>query len=404
MGVNIREKKIEKQQITFIRSLLEGKIEISNKEAKERIQYLNLNGLVPRFVVLNIAPNYSNVSYDKKDAVIYELEENVRRWLKKAKIYNFCFTNGYNNLSVLLSLDNSDLTIKDIDIVCIEIHNKIYKEYQLDSFIGIGSIANTYQEIHVSASDAHEMLSYKYQYADQGVINIANLVKFQFNISLENRSSFDRVIGCFQDGNLGKMSRRLDELVEQIRNRPNVSNTSIKRTMIEVVVHILHVASLANIDVDDVLGDVEPYRWIMKQDSTEVITEWIMKISSELLARINEEKKYSARKAIQQAQIFIEEKLMDSELSLQKISEKVGLSNSYFSQLFKKETGNGINAYIVQQRIFRAQILLKETRLKCEDIAKQTGFSSSGYFVQVFKKNVGTTPGQFRKEHENEKN
>ncbi|MCR4825172.1 MAG: hypothetical protein K5849_07460, partial [Bacteroidales bacterium] len=46
----------------------------------------------------------------------------------------------------------------------------------LDQFIGIGSVVDAYGKIAVSAAEATGMLAYKYQYAEKGVINIANIV------------------------------------------------------------------------------------------------------------------------------------------------------------------------------------------------------------------------------------
>jgi len=193
------------------------------------------------------------------------------------------------------------------------------------------------------------------------------------------------------------MEERLHELVESVRHRPNVSNTSIRRSLVEVTVHLLHAASSSGVDVDSVLGTTDPYRWIMQQNDTPVITEWIMSTSTKMLELIRSKQESDEKDVIRQARQYIEENLQREELNLQQISDAVGLSPTYCSQLFKKEVGMGIAAYITRNRILQAQTLLRSTELTAAEISKQVGFMSPGYFGQVFRKITGTTPQEYRR-------
>lgn len=387
----------ECMQENFIRFLLDGKIEVTIEEVEIRKKSLGMQWLQGPFVVALVAPNYIGIKSSEKDITLCLYEKFVRQELHKIKYDSYCITNSYNQVVILLAMNKAKCETEELNTIFANLYQKLTKKYEYEVFIGVGSLAKNYQEIAVSTSDAREMLAYKYQYADAGVINIMNMVQFQYNTGNGNRIAFERVIGCFQDGNMGKMERRLDELVESVRHKPNVSNTSIRRTLVELTVHILHVASNANVDVDIVLKNVDPYRWIMNQNHTEIITEWIMKISSELISLIQNRKKNEEKVVIQQAKQFMEENLSNMELGLQQVSDAIGLSSTYCSQLFKKEVGMGINAYITHRRIKQAEKLLAETKLTSSDISRQLGYTSAGYFGQVFKKIVGITPQEFRR-------
>lgn len=381
----------------FIRFLLDGKREITNEEVEIRKKNLGLSLLNGPFAVAMIAPDYSSVKHEDKDCFFDKYEAYVEEYLLKTDIVAYSLMNTLNNIVVLISYNNKNVIAEELNKIFISLHKNLVDRFGLEVFIGIGNIVKGYKEISESASNAQEMLSFKYQYADSGVVNIATIVHFQYNISRGNGIEFDRVIGCFKDGNLGKMEIRLNELVESVRHRPNVSSTSIRRTLVEITVQILHAASNADIDVELVLGGTDPYRWIMKQNHTEIITEWIMKISSELLNLIKDKRKNEEKDVIQKAKVFIEENLADIDLGLMQVSSAVGLSSTYLSQLFKKETHIGITNYITEKRIARAEVLLKETNLSAADISKQTGFVSAGYFGQVFKKVTGVTPQEYRR-------
>lgn len=387
--------KLNSKQQHFIRVLLGGKIEISHDETVIRQNVLELGWLSPPFVVVDIAPVYKGIDFFEKDNQISEYEQYVKQLLKSEGLEFVCIADEYNYLQIVISLN--DKSVNYLDDIFIRIHEKLYVSWGFELFIGIGSVAFELRKIAQSAADAHLMLAYKYQYADRGVININNLVRFQHNSNIGPTISFERVIGCFQDGDLGHMETRMNELVEEVRNRPNVSKTSIRRTLVELTVRILNVASYAGVDVDDVLLGRDPYFWVLEQTHTEVIIEWIMKISSELLSRMSFQIKQEEKDTIRVACDYIEEELHSPSLGLQSISEKVGLTGTYFSQLFKAEMGVGVNVYIVDKRIGRAKFLLESTPLKLEDIARQTGFMSASYFSRAFKKYTGITPSQYRK-------
>lgn len=392
--------KLNDMQKNFIRFLLLGKVEISAKEAAARWEQLGLGWLKPPFVVVKIAPVFSSVPFEEKDRSLFEYEQAVNRLLKNEDFIFCTMLDEYNTVQVILSLANNTAVLDD---VFIRIHERLFFLYGLDLFIGIGSRVDGLEKLAVSVADAHLMLAYKYQYADRGVVDIDNIVRFQNNANIGPSISFDRVIGCFQDWDLGRMQVRMDELVEEVRNRPNVSKTSIRRTLIELLVRILNVASFTGVDVEDVLEGKDPYYWILSQNRTEVITEWIMQISSKLILRMDNQINYVEKDTVRQACEFIEEQLSDPALGLDLISDKVSLSGAYFSQLFKNEMGIGINNYITNHRVSRGKYLLEHSNLKMDDISRQCGFASINYFSRTFKKVTGLTPLQYRKSVKNEK-
>lgn len=89
----------------------------------------------------------------------------------------------------------------------------------------------------------------------------------------------------------------------------------------------------------------------------------------------------------------------DKDLSLQFLSEKFNLSESYISKRFKTAIGTCINEYINYVRITLAEELLKTEKLPITEICYKCGFNDSSYFSSVFKKLKGITPYKFKKLH-----
>lgn len=81
------------------------------------------------------------------------------------------------------------------------------------------------------------------------------------------------------------------------------------------------------------------------------------------------------------------------------LADMFHMSNSYFSRLFKQHTGLNYVNFITTKRLDQAKKLLKSTNLKTYEIAEEVGYPESRYFSQLFKKNVGCTPIEYRNEH-----
>lgn len=78
------------------------------------------------------------------------------------------------------------------------------------------------------------------------------------------------------------------------------------------------------------------------------------------------------------------------------LAGKAGFSAGHFQRLFRSEFGITPIDYQLQLRINAACTLLKNTQLRCVDIAGETGFSDLYYFSKIFKQRMKVTPTQYR--------
>ena len=82
---------------------------------------------------------------------------------------------------------------------------------------------------------------------------------------------------------------------------------------------------------------------------------------------------------------------------MQYMSEILNVNPAYFSTLFKKKTGSSFIQYLTAFRMKKAIELLRTTDYSVEKIAEEVGYSNPNYFVKVFKKQMGKTISDFRK-------
>ncbi|WP_166373244.1 arabinose operon transcriptional regulator AraC [Psychromonas sp. SA13A] len=90
---------------------------------------------------------------------------------------------------------------------------------------------------------------------------------------------------------------------------------------------------------------------------------------------------------------------LDKDFSIEYLAEQVGLSESRLMNLFKTQVHVSILKWRDEQRISCAKNMLVNTGDSIADISKLVGYNDPLYFSRVFKRFVGLSPNQFKKEN-----
>jgi AraC family transcriptional regulator len=102
------------------------------------------------------------------------------------------------------------------------------------------------------------------------------------------------------------------------------------------------------------------------------------------------------KRKLQQAIAYIHDHLAE-DLTISAIADELGMSQYYFSRLFKQSIGVSPYRYVIEQRIEAAKNLLKKTSLPISIIANRVGFANQNQLTIQFRNLTGTTPSNYRK-------
>lgn len=88
---------------------------------------------------------------------------------------------------------------------------------------------------------------------------------------------------------------------------------------------------------------------------------------------------------------------LSERVTLEETARQVGFSPNYFSKVFKDEMGCTFSHYLSKLRINRSKALLLVSKLSLREICDAVGYEEQSYFIKVFTRFTGVTPGKFRK-------
>lgn len=257
-------------------------------------------------------------------------------------------------------------------------------------YIGVGDVVTSVDSLHQSALQAVHALGYAFSRCNELLID-TNERAAEVEISYKEMRAREKVV-----------ARELE------RKNYQAAKDGIERWIGVMIDSNIHrdtaVSSLKRIEttIDDFLVK---YDLMIERDHPEIDEiDDILQVQERLLrkidcvSRVEDEHVITGMQYVEKAKAYIQTRYSDYEFSLPELLDYLNVSKSYFCTLFKEKVGLTYSEYITHLRIEQAKILLQTTNMYTNEIATKVGFLDTNYFSVTFKRNVGVTPTQYRKE------
>lgn len=116
-----------------------------------------------------------------------------------------------------------------------------------------------------------------------------------------------------------------------------------------------------SMDFNEISGNVQNLYERVTQLDESSMTNWIINMSMAISEKLRSTRNSTSRRIITDAQNIVKDRYMEPALSLDDVCADLGVSNSYFSSIFKKETGQSFVSYLTDYRMDRAEEMVLNT-------------------------------------------
>jgi AraC-like DNA-binding protein len=234
----------------------------------------------------------------------------------------------------------------------------------------------------------------------QAVATQTDAVSMGYSIEKE-----DELLTAISMGDVHTANALLNDIFGQILFHSGGDMEILRSRVVELTVLLSRAALKGGASIDAIFGLNYSYlREIDALSSPEDIVLWLHSVTRRFAQHVFDYANSKHVDIIYKAIAYIKQKFADK-ISLQDVADHVFLSPSYFSKVFKEETGQTPSGFITTVRIEASKKLLKDSSVNIIDIPELIGFESQSYFTQVFKKAEGCTPGRYRQRiHKRDKN
>lgn len=346
--------------------------------------------------VLRLRPDYSITDVDFADREMHSWAA-LNSALDAFRIQDeSCFALKTQTLEAVLLLDGQRWKCREIRERLLSTPAFVNVSVDVDIYACIYDQEITLTEVGQAYLRSQWTLDYYILYNKSGIlyysdIKEGNQLQYAYPYEKENRLS-----NCIRSCDAGDALQTLNELMDAFYTSEGTAQaeTFIALTHLHSgLLRLLHDLSLPM----EVIGNWSGMSSIfLNLKSRKAVERLFEERISELIKVLQLRRNGRIEIYYQKILDYIEANYGDSAMSLESVSEEIHISVSYINQILKSHGDKSFNQLLSGVRISHASRLLLETDMKIKDIAQSTGYSSSKYFIHVFKELTGVTPGGYR--------
>lgn len=383
---------LPKLQSNFFISLIEGRVEKHDYERFLQAYQVDMKGPLFGCVIFHTSENHVPEGMNPLLLSMSVEREIKQRLMDQWNCLEFIYM---GNTLLILELDAED-QITQITDACDRFCRWAYRIMGAVVTAGIGTVCDSLYEISLSYERAREAVSYRVLYGTKRAINIGEIVpKEQIKPVQSEESRMQTLFRAIRIGDSTEIERAAHGEMEKLHKNTETMSQYNLATM-EIVSGFFKFCTDNSLDFNKISGNMQNIYEKVSQMDESSLTAWIVQMSETISEKLKCARNSSARRLIVEAQNIVKERYMEADISLDEICAVLGVSNSYFSSLFKKEAGKSFISYLTDYRMDIAAEMILNTDEKSYTIAEKVGYLDANYFSYVFKKKFGVSPSKYR--------
>lgn len=383
---------LPKLQSNFFISLIEGRVEKHDYERFLQAYQVDMKGPLFGCVIFHTSENHVPEGMNPLLLSMSVEREIKQRLMDQWNCQEFIYM---GNTLLILELDAED-EITQITDACDRFCRWAYRIMGAVVTAGIGTVCDSLYEISLSYERAREAVSYRVLYGTKRAINIGEIVpKEQIKPVQSEESRMQTLFRAIRIGDSAEIERAAHGEMEKLHKNTETMSQYNLATM-EIVSGFFKFCTDNSLDFNKISGNMQNIYEKVSQMDESSLTEWIVQMSETISERLKCARNSSARRLIVEAQNIVKARYMEADISLDEVCAVLGVSNSYFSSVFKKEAGKSFISYLTDYRMEIAAEMILNTDEKSYTIAEKVGYLDANYFSYVFKKKFGVSPSKYR--------
>lgn len=275
------------------------------------------------------------------------------------------------------------------------------KEYlDITISVGISPVYKTLIRSKKAVDLAKEALHYRVNVGPESIIfydDIAPLLNdasiSKYPVELQNE-----LVNTIRSGNEEEVKETVDTLIDEIF-RMNKNPVSLEVTLIRLINEIIQLGQLLGAEAK-IFDSIKPlYYEAINAYYPDRIKQMLIEHLITPIIISTQDKTDKEFRSLSDKIVQIIQTEYDQEISLDIIADRLHYNPNYLSSVFKKEYGENFVDYLMGFRLQKAKSLLQETNIPIKEIAEKLQYRNSQNFIRFFKKKVGMTPGDYRKQY-----
>lgn len=276
--------------------------------------------------------------------------------------------------------------------------NKLEEKLDKKTFITLGKEEMSLEKVQYSYLDAKELMKKKFLFFEYRIISkeiIEKIMKESLkeyeDIELNNLYSYVEI------NDIEKLVKCFLKFANNLR-REGYSEEKVKIVAINKALELREkIINDYNIKKEEITDSNEVMEEFYQKTSLNETIDYLAEQFINLSEKVSNISTDSTMKRI----INYINKNYYNDLKLELLAQIFNYNSAYLGKAFKNYVGENFNTYLDKVRIEKAKVLLMEDKLKVYQVSEKVGYKNIDYFHGKFKKYVGTSPLNYKKQLEN---
>lgn len=376
-------------------SLMEGRVSEEDYARFSAAYQVNMKGPLFCCIVFHTSENHVPEGMNPLLLSMSVEREISQRLVEKWHCKEFLYLGN----TVLIMEMGSEEQMVPITDECDRFCRWVYRVMGAVVTAGIGTVCDNLFNINLSYEGAREAVSYRVLYGTQRAINIREIVpKEQATLSQLEEGRMHDLFRAIRVGNPEKIEEAVQKEIQKM-HKHTVTIGQYHLAAMETVSNFYKFCANNSLDFNEIAGNVPNLYEKVPQMDESSLTSWMNEMARMISEELKTARNSTSHRLVTEAQLLVREKYMDASISLDVVCSILGVSNSYFSSVFKKETGKSFISYLTDYRMDIAEELILSGETKSYKVAEKVGYLDANYFSYVFKKRFGVSPSKYRARH-----
>ncbi len=295
-------------------------------------------------------------------------------------------------LARLKSTQQYTIFVDEMDKICKIAHRSL----DANVSAGIGRVYGNAESIHTSFLEAKDAFHHRIFVGENQAICINDVDPTSHIEDYISEKQIRHIIRQVKIGTNESLEAEIRDFIEKLK-KSDFGLGQLQIFYAEFVVELLRLMRGHNINIAQTgLGNINTNEEMEGFASMDEFADRLINLAGIIREKISSTRLDTTKKLAEDAKQYIADHYNESKLSVDDICSHLGVGTSYFSSVFKKETGMSFITYLTNYRMNEAQRLLDSTDEKSYIIAGLVGYEEPNYFSYVFKKHFGISPSKYR--------
>jgi len=250
------------------------------------------------------------------------------------------------------------------------------------------------------------------------VANAEEALRFRINLGQESIIFFDEIASHLDEKSVIKYPKEAEqELLDSMRSeelsvvhanfakvfdlivKENHNPLTIKNAILRLMNSIIQLGQFLGADYDVLQNSQNIYLEVLNKNNLIEIKELMLHGLINPIVEMIQNVTDREMKNLSDKMLVLIHKQYDQDISLESLADQLHYNSNYLSSVFKKEVGLNFADYLQNYRLTIAKEYLVNTEMLIKEISERLKYNNPQNFIRFFKKKVGVTPGEYRRQN-----